>query len=388
MQLIEKTEDLEKFCQALTLREFVCVDLEFLREHTYFAKLCLIQLASPQESAVVDPLAADIDLTSFFNLMQNKSVIKVFHSGRQDIEIIYNLSGKIPAPLFDTQIAAQVLGFGEAVSYESLVNAFLHLELDKSSRLSDWSKRPLNQKQLAYALSDVTHLAEIYPRQIQKLQQQNRLGWIADELAALSDPKIYHTEPTEAWMRIRHRSHNALFLTLLRELAAWRERRAIAKNTPRQSLIKDDLLLNICAARPETKEDLAAVRGMRRDMALGKIGDEIIAVLQKVKQLDKTDYVTPPALPLPVADTSLYELLKLLLKITSQQQRVVPHILAPEEDLKSFCTSPTGNETFLHGWRYDIFGHRAEKLSRGEIALVYNPEQHRFGFIDISKQPA
>ena len=211
MQLIEKTKDLENFCQILNAREFICVDLEFMRERTYFAKLCSIQIASVAESAVIDPLAPGLNLTSFFNLMQAPSVTKVFHSGRQDIEIIYNLCGKIPAPLFDTQIAAQALGFGEAVSYETLVNAVLHIELDKSSRLSDWSKRPLNENQLRYALSDVTHLVNIYQHIRNELQKQHRLDWIAGEIEALANPEIYRVNPREAWQKIRHRSSKTIY---------------------------------------------------------------------------------------------------------------------------------------------------------------------------------
>lgn len=386
MQLIEKTKDLENFCQILNAREFICVDLEFMRERTYFAKLCSIQIASVAESAVIDPLAPGLNLTSFFNLMQAPSVTKVFHSGRQDIEIIYNLCGKIPAPLFDTQIAAQALGFGEAVSYETLVNAVLHIELDKSSRLSDWSKRPLNENQLRYALSDVTHLVNIYQHIRNELQKQHRLDWIAGEIEALANPEIYRVNPREVWQKIRHRSHNALFLTTLRELAAWREQRAIQKNTPRQSVIKDDILLNICAARPETKEELAAVRGVRPDMAAGRIGDEIIAALENVKQLAKKDYVIPAQINPPVTDSSLYELLKLLLRITAQKQKIVPHLLASEDDLKDFCRRSPRDIPFMHGWRYEIFGCNAEKISRGETAVFYNPSSRHFEFIDISKQ--
>ena len=385
MLLIEKNEDLKTFCKKLSDKDFICIDLEFLREHTYFAKLCSIQIASASESVIIDPLAPNIDLSPFFDLMQNPSVIKVFHSGRQDIEIIHHLSGKIPAPLFDTQIAAQALGFGEAVSYESLVNEIMHIELDKSSRLSDWSKRPLKKEQLDYALSDVTHLVHIYQYLHNELLRQNRFNWIADDLKNLSDPHLYHVAPYDAWKRIRHRSHNALFLTILRELAAWREQRAITKNTPRQSLIKDDLLLNICAARPKDKQELAAVRGIRPDLASGKVGDEIIAVLQKVKSMNKKDYVIPPKIKPDIFDSSLYELLKLLLKITAQKQKIVPHLLASEEDLKKFCQHPPATVSFMSGWRYEIFGRDAEKISRGKTALTYNPDLRHFEFIDISK---
>ena len=386
MQLIENTENLKELCSRLSSQEFVCVDLEFLREHTYFAKLCLIQIASPIESAIIDPLADNIDLQSFFDLMQNPSVTKVFHSGRQDIEIIYNLSGRIPTPLFDTQIAAQAAGFGESASYESLVGHILHITLDKSSRLSDWSKRPLSETQLNYAISDVTHLVKIYQYLQAWLQNEKRLEWIADDMQALSDEKLYKTAPEEIWQRMRHRSHNALFLTMLRELAAWRELRAINKNVPRQSFIKDDALLNICAARPGSKEELCAVRGIRFDIASGKIGDEIIETLQKVKLLDKKNYVTPPrAKELPNADSSLLELLKLLLKVVAQEQKIIPRMIASEDDLKTFCHNHSIDVPFLHGWRYEIFGRAAEKICRGETAIAYHPQSHSIQFIDTSK---
>ncbi len=386
MQLIETTEDLSKFCQKLATHEFICVDLEFLREHSYFAKLCLIQVASAEESAVIDPLASDINLQSFFDLMQNQSVTKVFHSGRQDIEIIYNQSDKIPTPLFDTQIAAQAAGFGEAISYENLVSHILHIELDKSSRLSDWSKRPLSSKQLEYALSDVTHLTKIYQYLKTRLEKENRLSWIEDELNELKDAKLYQPSPQEAWKRIRHRSHNAFFLTTLRELASWREQRAIAKNTPRQSLIKDDVLLTICAAFPKDKTELAAVRGMRSDLARGKIGDEIIEVLQHTSNLKPKDYVIPPITKeLPNVNTALLELLKLLLKVVAHQQKITPHMLASEEELKIFCSDNNTNPLFMTGWRYEIFGCKAEQIRRGEIAVAYDPQTHEFNFIAVSK---
>ena len=318
MQFIQNTQDLETLCNKLSNEEFVCVDLEFLRQHTYFAKLCLIQIASSNDEAIIDPLAEGINLQPFFDLMQNEKVVKVFHSGRQDIEIIYNLSSKIPTPLFDTQIAAQVAGFGESISYEHLVNHILHINIDKSSRLSDWSNRPLNENQLNYAISDVTHLVKIYQHLKSKLTNENRLDWISDELNALCDENLYKINPQNMWQKMRHRSHSAKFLTYLRELCAWREIRAINKDVPRQSFIKDDMLLNICSDCPSTKEDLCKVRGMRSDLAMGKIGDEIIAVIEKVKGLDEKDYVTLPVIRENCgAEGSILELLKLLLKITA-----------------------------------------------------------------------
>lgn len=386
MLLIENTEDLSQLCNRLSKNDFVCVDLEFLREHTYFAKPCLIQIASIAEAAAIDPLAENIDLNPFFELMTNNEVTKVFHSGRQDIEIIYNLSHKIPSPLFDTQIAAQALGFGESISYENLVHHILNIELDKSSRLSDWSKRPLSEAQLNYALSDVTHLVNIYQSIITSLTKENRLDWISDELKNLADEANYKIEPYNIWQKMRHRSHSPLFLTTLRELAAWRELRAINKDVPRQSFIKDDVLINICAAHPACKEELATVRGMRHDIAIGKIGDEIIDVMQNIKELPKDLYVTVPKIKDSFSgDGPLLELLKMLLKIVAQEQRIVPRLIASEDDLKSFCIDSNTPTPFMSGWRYEIFGRPAQDILKGETAISYDAKHHKIKFFKISK---
>ncbi len=382
MQLIETTSNLEDLCQRLELEDFVCVDLEFLREHTYFAKLCLIQIASPTEAAIIDPLAEDINLQPFFTLMQNPKVVKVFHSGRQDIEIIYNLSNQTPSPLFDTQIAAQAAGFGESPSYENLVNHILHISLDKSSRLSDWSKRPLSPSQINYALSDVTHLVNIYQYLLNWLTDNKRLEWISEEMISLGDENLYKILPDEIWQRLRPRLHSSSFLTLLRELAAWRENRAITKNVPRQSFVKDDVLQNICACCPQDKDELAEIRGMRPDIARGKIGDEIIEVIQKFKHLNKEEYIVPPInKDFSGGDGALLELLKMLLRIIAFEQKIIPRMLAGEHDLRLFCHSPDADVSFMKGWRYDVFGRFAEKLRHGETAIAYNPQKHNIEFI-------
>ncbi|MCQ2740968.1 MAG: ribonuclease D [Alphaproteobacteria bacterium] len=386
MQLIENTTELNNLISRLAEQKFVCIDLEFLREHTYFAKLCLIQIASAEEAAVIDPLAPDLDLSAFFDLMQNPNVTKVFHSGRQDIEIIYNISGKIPVPLYDTQIAAQAAGFGESVSYENLVVNILHIELDKSSRLSDWSRRPLSENQLNYALSDVTHLVNLYQYLTEWLASHNRSDWIKEDLENLSNEALYKVEPYEIWKKMRHRSHSPLFLTVLRELAAWREQRAIDKNIPRHSFIKDDILINICMARPQTKEDLKAIRGIRPDLAQGKIGDEIIAVMEYINTLPKEAYVTPPPVKdFSGTDTALMELLKLLQKSVAQEQKITPHLICSEDDLKLFCQFQDDEVSFTKGWRYEIFGTFAAKLRDGKTAVAYNPKHHFLKFIDVSE---
>lgn len=383
MNLIETNTKLEQFCSKIKNKKFITVDLEFLREKTYFAKLCLIQVGSDNESAIIDPLADNLDLSPFFDLMQNENIIKVFHSGRQDIEIIYHLCGKIPYPLFDTQIAAQVCGFGEAISYENLVKEICNKELDKSSRLTDWSKRPLNDAQLTYALSDVTHLADVYTYLSEKMKSLGRYEWIKEEMDVLSSPSTYDINPQDIWKKIKHRSHNAKFLTILRELASWREKRAIRKNTPRQSSIKDDILLNIAAQNPHTVEELAEVRGIKKDITGGKLATEILDVIKYCDTLKKKDYVIPPQdTKISTGCSSLYELLRLLLKIRAQAEGIIPKLIASDEDLRKF-SSGDNNNIILQGWRKEIFGKFALKLRDGKLHIAYNPQAQKIDFISM-----
>ena len=383
MKFIDNTRDLEHFCKNLMEEEFITVDLEFIREKTYYAKLCLIQIGSKSESAIIDPLASGMDLSSFFALMQNEKIIKVFHSGRQDIEIIYHLSGNIPNPIFDTQIIAQVCGFGEAASYESLVNVICNKELDKSSRLTDWSKRPLNEAQLNYALSDVTHLVDIYLFLFDKMQKLGRAEWIKDEMEVLTSVDTYDVNPYEVWKKIKHRSHNVKFLTILRELAAWREKRAIRKNTPRQSLIKDDMLLNIASVNPHSVEELAEVRGMKKDIVNGKLADEILEVIKYCDTIKRKDYVELPKEPkLNVGCSSLCELLRLLLKIRAQAEGVIPRLIASDDDLKKFSAGDD-DASILQGWRRGVFGDYALRLRAGELHIAYDPQAGKIDFISL-----
>ncbi len=386
MNFIDKTSELETLCSSLSKQPFVTVDFEFLREKTYFAKPCLIQIGSSKKCAIIDPLSEGLSLQSFFDLMQNKSVTKVFHSGRQDIEIIFNLSGKIPTPLFDTQIAAMVCGFGESISYENLVKSILGITLDKSSRLSDWSKRPLNDKQLEYALSDVTHLVNIYTYLKDYLEKNNRLHWIDEEMAILNNPSNYIINPQDAWKRIRHHSHNARFLTILRELAAWREERSQRRNIPRQRYIKDEALLTICSSCPQNKEELSEIRSLPKDIAAGKLGDEIVEVIKQAINIPPEEYVTPPEIKIPFSQNSpLSELLKMLLKIISQQNKVVARVIASDEDLSKLSSFKDNDCSALQGWRYEIFGSQALKLRNGELSIGYNPKNHHIEFYQNSK---
>lgn len=374
MKVIENTAALEQFCATVANQEFITVDLEFLREKTYYAQLCLIQIGSKIDCAIIDPLAPDINLKSFFELMQKPSLTKVFHSGRQDIEIIFNLCGQIPSPVFDTQIAGMVTGFGDSIGYEHLVRHILQIELDKSDRLSDWSRRPLTEKQLQYALSDVTYLIQCYEYLRNQLKETGRESWIDEEMSSLCSPESYRVIPEEAWKRLRHRSHNSRFLTILRELASWRESRCQLHNVTRNLTIKDDALLQIATSLPSNREELSAIRALRPEISAGRLGEEILEVVSRFKKLPKNQYVIPPhekALPHP--DNALYEVLKMLLKIQSSAEGVASRLIATDDDLKLFSQDSNQDVPFLHGWRQQIFGKLACALCRGELCLSYNP---------------
>lgn len=376
MKIISKTQELAKFSYELNQQKFITIDLEFLREKTYYAQLCLIQVATIDNAAIIDPLAANLDMKSFFEVLQNPDVVKVFHSGRQDIEILYNMSGFIPAPLFDTQIAAMVCGFGESVSYETLVNKITNIALDKTCRLSNWCKRPLNENQLEYALSDVTHLVHIYQYLKNDLEKNHRLQWLDEEIEILKNPETYIVHSQDAWQKIKHRSHNSHFLTVLRELAAWREDRAKKKDIPRQSVIKDDCLLNLAAICPKNYEELEEIRNIRKDILSGKLATEILEVIATAKNIPNSEYVKlEKERNLSISASSLYELLKLLLKIKSQEKGVVAKLIANDDDLKNFSIFNDHHSPILKGWRREIFGVDALALREGRLNMGYDPEK-------------
>ena len=373
MKLINTTSALQEFCKPLQTHEFITVDLEFLREKSYYAHLCRIQVGAIDDAAIIDPLAPDLDLSAFFALLRNPQITKVFHSCRQDIEILYKLTGFIPEPLFDTQIAAMVCGYGDSVSYETLVKKICNIELDKTSRLSNWSLRPLDENQLQYALSDVTHLVNVYLGLKKQLQENKRLHWLDEEAELLRKPETYIVTPHDAWLKIRHRSHSAKMLTVLRELAAWREERAQRKDVPRQNIIKDDLLVNIAALCPNSKEELEQVRGMRKEIVSGKLGTEILEVIQTALQISPENYVKlAKEKPVPQGSAGLYELLKLLLKLVSQESGVVAKLIASEEELKYFASHNDKNLPILKGWRKELFGNQALLLKSGQLSISYD----------------
>ncbi|MDD4556288.1 MAG: ribonuclease D [Alphaproteobacteria bacterium] len=388
MNVIEKNEELIEFCRRLKNKEFITVDLEFLREKTYYAKLCLIQVGSVEECAIIDPLAEGINLQPFFDIMSDKKIVKVFHSCRQDVEIIHNLTNKIPEPIFDTQIAAMVCGYGESVSYETLVNKIVKQELDKTSRLSNWGKRPLDEKQLKYALSDVTHLRDIYLNLKENLEKNNSLHWLDEEMEILKTPETYFVDPYDVWQKIKHRSHNVKFLTLLRELAAWREKRSQRKNTLRQSVIKDEVLLSIAAISPTSHEELAEIRNIRKDVLSGKLADEIIEVVKAFKEIKPEDYVKLPKEKNNNSfSAALYELLKMLLKIVSQEKGVVAKLIASDDDLRDFASFRDENNPILKGWRLKIFGTDALELREGKIYIKYNNAKKTIDLIKTEPEP-
>lgn len=380
MLLINTNEQLQDLCKILKKQPFITIDSEFIREHTYYPKLCLIQVAYDNDVAIIDPLS-DIDLTLFFDILQDPDIVKVFHAGRQDIEIFYNLSGKIPQNIFDTQIAAMVCGFAENIGYGNLVCEIEHVELDKSCRLTDWSKRPLDEEQLEYAACDVTHLINCYKYLKNYMKEHKREDWIKEETAILCDEKCYYVEPTEAWHKIKHNIYSQNFLSALKYLAEWREKRAMEHNTPRSAVLKDDVLLNIACSYPQTVDDLYNVRNLKTDIVKGKFGTEIIAALEQARNN-----------PLPVAicradrkihqhvpnnDQSLMEVLKLLLKIRSQEAGVIAKLIASDDDLRYIILNQPQNTLTMHGWRYEIFGKYAEELCKGKLSITYNPQKKK-----------
>lgn len=386
MQLIDTTQNLEKACKTLKKQKVIAIDCEFIREKTYYPIPCLIQVGYEKQAMLIDPIAKEMDMTAFFDILQNKNILKVFHSGRQDIEILYNLSGHVPVSVFDTQIAAQACGLGETVSYENLVRVYCGVELDKSCRLTNWQLRPLTEDQLNYAAGDVTYLLTCYEKIAAYLKENNREEWVKEDMADLVDIEHYDTNPENAWLRIRHNSHSLLFVNALKTLACWREKRAIKQNITRQNIIKDELLLNIATACPKTMDEMKQVRGMRSDIAKSKLSQEMIDALKEMekKGLDKklTKQDKEKDISLAPSSQSLYEILKLLLKIKCNEYGVVAHLITSEKNLRNFVKHPKAKNQILSGWRYDVFGKIAQEFRRGKMVLSYNPQTHE---IDIKK---
>ncbi|UWR05797.1 ribonuclease D [Ruegeria sp. B32] len=374
MKTLKTTRELADFCKAAAQYPYVTVDTEFLRERTYYSKLCLVQLAVPSEdedsAVLVDPLADGLSLEPLYELFQNENVVKVFHAARQDLEIFWVEAGIFPKPLFDTQVAAMVCGFGEQVGYETLVRKICKQGLDKTSRFTDWSRRPLSEAQQTYALADVTHLRKIYEHLAAELEKSKRSHWVAEELRVLTDPATYDIRPEEAWRRVKTRTNSAKFLAVVRELARFREEYAQQNNVPRSRVFKDDALVELASTKPRTHADLGGSRLLLREARKGAIADGILAAVQAG--------VNCPPEDLPKVDNSrdkikvnpaLADLLRVLLKSKTETAGVAAKLIATSSELDQIAAGDR-DVAAMSGWRFEVFGEDALKLCRGEIALA------------------
>jgi ribonuclease D len=368
--LVTDTAALEALCARLRTQRFVTVDTEFMRERTYWPELCLVQLAGEEEVAVVDALAPGLDLAPLGQLLADTAVEKVFHAARQDIEIFVLLFGDVPRPLFDTQVAAMVAGFGDQVGYDSLVAALTGGHIDKAHRFSDWAARPLSPAQVTYAAADVTHLRRVYERLAARLEKEGRLDWVAEEMALLANPATYHPDPELMWERLRPRTSNRRLLGVLRAIAAWREREAQRANIPRNRMLKDESLLEIAATAPETVEQLARARGVSRGFAEGRMGASLLGAIAEARALpDEALPVAPEGRNGPRPSPALVSLLKVLLAAKCEQHHVAPKLVASSEDIDRLAGDDAADLPVLSGWRYEVFGADAEALKQGRIAL-------------------
>ena len=378
MKTITTTEDLAAFCTECATQPYVTVDTEFLRERTYYSQLCLVQMAYPGEgdanAVIVDPLADGIDLTPMYELFKNTDVVKVFHAARQDLEIFCVEGGVIPEPFFDTQIAAMVCGFGEQVGYEKLVRQIVNESVDKTSRFTDWSRRPLTDKQKTYALADVTHLRVIYEYLDKQLKKTDRTSWVTEEEAILTDPATYRVDPENARKRLKTRTTSGRFLAVVRELAKFRENTAQARNIPRNRVIKDDALIELASTRPKSYEDLNRSRLLLREARKGAIADGILAAVKAGEACPTDDLPTAPPVRVKKNGTeSLGDLLRVLLKSKAEKYHVAPKLIATSFDLDALANGDDDEVAALSGWRKGVFGDDALRLRNGEIALSATP---------------
>ncbi|OYX30912.1 MAG: ribonuclease D [Caulobacterales bacterium 32-69-10] len=371
MTPITANADLVAFCARLARAPFIAVDTEFMRETTYWPKLCLIQVAGENDAAVIDPLAEGLDLAPLLELLADPEIVKVFHAARQDIEI-FNILGVIPSPLFDSQIAAMAAGFGEQVAYDSLVRQMLKIDLDKSSRFTDWARRPLSNAQLVYALADVTHLAKIYPKLHDRLEREGRLAWVSEEMAALASPANYDTDPENAWKRLKPRKFSAKYLAAFRAVAAWRERTAQNRDQPRGRILKDEAIDEIATQLPTDADGLNRLRSVPKGFSGSRFGPDMLdAIKAALKDPDAyaPDIDRPDGRGQPPPG-AVVELLKVLLKARAEDAGVASKLIATVADLEKIAGDDKAPVQALQGWRRELFGEDALRLKRGELALV------------------
>ena len=390
MRMITKSGELAEICAAFAESDYVTVDTEFLRERTYWSKLCLVQMARPGDSdddaVLIDPLANGMDLAPLYALMADPSVVKVFHAARQDVEIFWHMGKVIPVPMFDTQVGAMVCGYGEQVGYETLVRKVAKAEVDKSSRFTDWSKRPLSQKQLKYALADVTHLRVIYEKLRDRIEQQDRGHWVSEEMAVLTDPATYETDPDKAWRRVKSRSNSPKFLAVVRELAKWREETAQRKDVPRSRVIKDDALLEVATAMPKSAEELNGLRLLQREARKPETTAEILDAVVRGAECPAADR---PKLPPPPRRSegsgAIADLLKVFLRARADEIGVASKLIAPSAEIEALAGEDTTDLAVLHGWRAEVFGHDALRIKEGSVGLVAKPGG--LTLIDVPETP-
>lgn len=371
MRIIETTADLRTLVKEMSGAPYVALDTEFMRDQTYWPKLCLIQIAVPGSDAIIDPLTGKIDLAPFYDLLKQPHIVKVLHAARQDIEIFCQQGGVVPAPLFDTQIAAMVCGFGDAASYETLARKLAKVEIDKSARYSDWSHRPLSRRQLEYALADVTHLRTIYEAMTKTLARTGRGQWVEEEIAALSDPALYKLDPKDSWKRLKPRTSNKRFLAMLSRLAEWREREAQARDIPRGRVLKDEALTEIAAHPPENAEGLERIRAVPKGFAASKMGKGLLDAIEEGRHAQPPEGLEPQRAhrkrePSPAT----IDLLKTLLRLKAEQVGVAPRLIADSEDIEKLAALEDEGVSALHGWRAEVFGNDALALRKGNLAIA------------------
>ncbi|MFQ3595693.1 MAG: ribonuclease D [Sphingomonadaceae bacterium] len=377
LPLVTTTSELEALCARLARADFLAVDTEFIRENSYWPELCLIQVASSEEAAAIDPLADGLDLAPFLALLLDDSILKVMHAGTQDIEIFWNLTGKVPAPFFDTQVAAMALGLGEQASYAHLVAHFTGHGLDKGARFTDWARRPLSDRQLDYAIADVTHLAEFFPRMLEELRRTGRGQWLDDEMARLVDPENYRIDPDEAWRRLKLPGKKPEMLGRLKALARWRELEAMDKNVPRGRIAKDETLCDLAAHPPASQRDLSRVRGLSAAWETNAIGSRLMAAIASATPFT-LDAPQPASRTAPSPNSALVaDLLKLLLKLRARDAGVAPRLIARADDIEALAAGVREGLPLLEGWRRELFGSDALAVVEGRKGFLIKDGQLR-----------
>jgi ribonuclease D len=371
MSVVETTEDLKALVKELKSAPYIALDTEFMRDQTYWPKLCLLQVAAAGIEAIIDPMSEGIDLKPFYELLKNKNIVKVLHASRQDIEIFFHQGHVIPDPLFDTQIAAMVCGFGEAASYETLARKLAHADIDKSARFTDWSRRPLSKRQLEYALADVTHLRVVYEALAKQLEKTGRSAWVEEEIAALKKPSLYQLDPKQAWRRLKARTNNKRFLATLAAIAEWREIEAQTRDQPRNRILKDEALLEIASHPPDKADGLDHIRAVPKGFAASRMGKALMEAIEAGSKSPPPDGIEPER-PRRKREPSqaTVDLMKTLLRLRAEASGVAPRLIADTDDIEKLAAHEDDGVAALHGWRAEVFGNDARALRDGNLAIA------------------